>query len=180
MKIFIIGPCSTGKSTLAQYLSQKLLIPYICLDDLFIDFGSITMSHHAYYPTEKVDENIRRVTELKNWIVEGPYAIDVFFEESDLIVFTSRSLIRAIFWQWKRVFTDPLQLKRWGIINNLILSKLIFHQYIDKSDTCLYQGVKYPTLANLKNRLHHFGDKVIILGARSNNRTLFKQLGLLE
>lgn len=179
-RILIVGPCSTGKSTLARLISQKMLLPYFCLDDLFIDFDSITPTHRDFYSKEVIENNIKEILKHSSWVAEGPYVIKPFFEKCDVIVFTSRSLLTALLWQWKRFFTDPLQIHRWGLGNNLLLSKLIIHQYLDKNHFYKFQGVNYPTLVYFNEQCNKYRPKVFVLNDKVDYHNLYKHFSLLQ
>lgn len=146
MKIYIIGPCSTGKSTLSEKLSRELNIKQISLDDFYIDFNSITVTHRSVFSRKKIDEKIDQMMKQNDWIVEGPYFEKRIIDEADLIVYSRRNLWLALLWQWKRFFTDPVQIKKWGVVNNLLLSWLIINQYWQNGEKFEFQEVEYPTV----------------------------------
>jgi len=112
---------------------------------------------------------LNEVLKKKNWIVEGPYFEPKILNGANMIIFTPRNLTTALLWQWKRFFTDPVQIKKWGVVNNLLLSKLIFNQYLDKGSYYLFQEVRYPTLKYLNKVLsgHKYQNKVQVL--KKNN-----------
>ena len=64
--------------------------------------------------------------------MEGIYAVDKVFKEADLIILIDLPLKIALFWQWKRYFTDESQRSTYGFINNLALTKQIMGQYLKK------------------------------------------------
>ena len=71
MKIFIIGGPGSGKTTLANRLSEQYGISYYDLDDLFWDN---TAAHYGTKrdPAER-DALLDRILSESDWIIEGVY-----------------------------------------------------------------------------------------------------------
>lgn len=153
MKIYIIGPCSTGKSTLASKLASDLGVKKFSLDEFYIDFESITRSNRKTFSRDKIEKDIDKVLTQKNWIVEGPYYEKELIEAAEMVIYTRRNLLTALIWQWKRFFTDPVQIQKWGVINNLLLSGVIINQYIRGQNSFWFQGLEYPTVKMFDRKL---------------------------
>ena len=153
MKVYIIGPCSTGKTTLAKQLADKYKISSYTLDSFYIDFDSITVGSRSIYPREKIEKDLDSVLVKKDWIVEGTYLENRLLDAADRIIFTPRNIGIALLWQWKRFFIDPIQIKKWGIWNNILLSSVVLNQFFGKGDFYLFQEVNYPTCKYLAKML---------------------------
>ena len=95
MKIRIIGPCGSGKSTVAKKLSQKYGIPYFEIDDVVWNREYINKRHTL----NMRDSLLKQIVSKKSWIIEGSHSTWTknTFEESDIIFFlTPHVLIRDI------------------------------------------------------------------------------------
>lgn len=71
MKIHIIGGSGSGKSFLANKLSQEYNIPHYDLDDIMWDNESITYGVKRSLAERKV--LLEEILEKDNWIIEGVY-----------------------------------------------------------------------------------------------------------
>ena len=71
MKIFIIGPAGSGKTTLAEQLSELLNYPHTDLDDLFWD------NQKDFFEIKREDtvrnKMYEKLLSQKSWIIEGAY-----------------------------------------------------------------------------------------------------------
>lgn len=66
MRIYIIGPCGSGKSTLGKYLSNKLNIKYYELDCVVFD----DKNNHRRRTDEEVKEIFDKIIDTSDWIIE--------------------------------------------------------------------------------------------------------------
>lgn len=102
MKLYIIGPVGSGKTTLAQNLSLYFKIPYYELDNVVYEYnpnGDIKRSK------EEIEEIFNEILKQDNWIIEdvGRTVFNKGFEQADKIIYIK--LLRIIL--YKRV------IKRW-------------------------------------------------------------------
>ncbi|HOZ81109.1 MAG TPA: hypothetical protein PK370_02730 [Candidatus Woesebacteria bacterium] len=130
MKINIIGPSCVGKTTMARMISKNKGWPHFDLDLEFIDRDYLAETKIFRY-REKKDYSLRikKILESKNWIIEGVYAVEEVFKQSDVIIFINLPIWVPLRWQWKRYFTDKSQRDTYGFLNNLGLTKEIISQY---------------------------------------------------
>ena len=104
MKIHIIGCSGTGKTYMAERLSEKYKIPHFDLDDIQWDNNS-----HAYgvkMPIERRDSLLQDMLKKDSWIIEGVYYawVQECFENADIIyvldmpkhIYKTRIIIRFI------------------------------------------------------------------------------------
>lgn len=135
MKIYIVGPSCVGKTTLARKLSEKFKIESVDLDQVFINFEALKKNKNFEFVCPKeYGKRINKILKKKDWIIEGVYPVKEIFKSADVVVHLHRCLIKPLFWQWKRFFTDERQRKVFGWKNNLWLTSDIIRQYRDKCD----------------------------------------------
>lgn len=104
MKIHIIGCSGSGKTHLAQALSQKYGIPHFDLDD--IQWDNHAQGYGVKMSPEKRNALLQEILQNDQWILEGVYYTWVLqsFEEADRIyvldmpkhVYISRIILRSI------------------------------------------------------------------------------------
>lgn len=85
MKIYIIGPTGSGKSTLSRFLSKKHKIKEYELDLLVYD----DENGHIKRPVEVREEMFNKILKKKSWIIED-VGRDVFKEgrkQADIIYY---------------------------------------------------------------------------------------------
>ncbi|WP_412989355.1 DNA topology modulation protein FlaR [Pediococcus siamensis] len=101
MKIRIIGPVGSGKTTLANRLSLKYQIPVTSLDDL----NWIRRPQGDVHRTiEQRNRLLNEVLKQKDWIIEGVqyrYGQESF-ADADIIYFKDVRHLRNLFYLWKR------------------------------------------------------------------------------
>lgn len=104
MKIHIIGCSGSGKTYLAEALSEKYNIPHFDLDD--IQWDNNMDGYGVKMPIEKRTELLNKILENDSWIIEGVYYAWVgdCFRDADKIyvldiskrVYTYRIIKRVI------------------------------------------------------------------------------------
>lgn len=102
MKIYIIGPPASGKTTLAKKLSEKYKIEYFELDLLVFD----DENDHKRRSDEEILNKFNEILDKKNWIIEdvGRTKFIKGIELSDRIYylkFSKMQIIKRIFKRWK-------------------------------------------------------------------------------
>ena len=135
MKIYIVGSSCVGKTTLARKLSEKFNIESVDLDRVFINLELLKKNKNfGFVSPREYKARIKKILKKRDWIIEGVYPVKEIFESADVVVHLHRCLIKPLFWQWKRFFTDEKQRKTFGLKNNLWLTSDIIRQYTDKCD----------------------------------------------
>ena len=109
MKITIIGqPCS-GKSTLANKISEDFCIPHIHIDRFWFEAGGQKIKPSNEKEIEKVRDHVREkvVEALKQdaWVSDGWYSRvqTLISKQADQIIFLDIPLYRRLFNQFKRM-----------------------------------------------------------------------------
>lgn len=161
MKINIIGPTGSGKTFLAEKLSQKLKIPQVSLD--YVLFKHTRDKHREELPENEWRANLLKLLGEKDWIIEGVNPIIEVFETADMIIYLRPSISTALFRQWKRYFTDPKQKKEHGFKNNLKLSQYLIRQYQQHEDKGKEDDPKYSRVKKLDRILKKYKEKVVWL-----------------
>lgn len=96
-RIVIIGTTSSGKSTLAERLAQRLDLRCIDLDALHWE------PNWTEAPLEVFRERVRTATQATGWVIAGNYHVvrDLVWSQAEVIIWLDYSLPR-IFWQLTR------------------------------------------------------------------------------
>ena len=156
MRIHIIGCSGSGKSYLADKLSEKYNIPHFDLDDLQWDNNA---EHYGVkMPEEKRDAMLREIVSGPDWIVEGVYYKWVLdsFDTADLIY----------------VLDMPRRLYRRRIILRFIKRKLGLAEGKKESLKSLINLLKWTkkfqneNMPKIKEILEKYPDKVVWLSSK--------------
>ena len=85
MKIHIIGSSGTGKTYLAERLSNKYNIPHYDLDNIYWDNSS--EKYGIKTEIEKRDKLLQSILKKDSWIIEGIYYkwLEQSFKNADII-----------------------------------------------------------------------------------------------
>jgi adenylate kinase family enzyme len=104
MKIHIIGGSGTGKSYIAEKISQQYGIPHYDLDDIFWD--NTSDSYGTKMPIAKRTEKLNDILINSDWIIEGVFydwlrnsfssADYIFILKTSSFIFYSRIIRRFI------------------------------------------------------------------------------------
>lgn len=151
-KIYVVGASGSGKTYLAKKLADKHKIIPTSLDYIFY-------KHTKEKTREELSEKewnlkLQEVLRKKTWIIEGVNLIPDVFEKADLIIYLRKSLANTIFNQWKRYFSDPVQRREHGFVNNLKLSRYLARQHLQKEDLSKVNDVKYSRVRKLDRILN--------------------------
>jgi adenylate kinase family enzyme len=111
-RIIVIGSSNAGKSTLAEQLAERLMVPFVELDGLHWEPGWVPAEREVFR------ERVRRAIEPEAWVMAGNYTrhqLDVSWPVADTIVWLDMPmhlvLRRAIRRSWQRSRSrEPL----WG------------------------------------------------------------------
>lgn len=164
MKIYILGPSASGKTTLAKKIARK--------EDILIFHSDFVLTEYNGRDRRKRtrEEYMKKVKEIlakDKWIFEGKHIIKKLLEAADKIIWLKPSLFVTLFQQWKRYFTDKNQRERFTFINNLQLSSIIIHHYLGREDLSSKSDPRYAHQKKYKRILRKYRDKVIEI--KSNN-----------
>ena len=158
MRIDIVGPPASGKSTLAMEISRKLSIPHIHLDRFWFENGG-RQSRLTTPNIEQVRERIREKTleAIKDeaWVSDGTYLHiqDEVVNRADVLIFLDVPLGRRLLNHAKRAFLEPKMHKEVNMWDDLTF----FVELIRRT---------YTSGPKLRNFVHEHKDKMIVL--RSN------------
>ncbi len=179
-RIYVVGMSASGKSTLAQLLSVKLDCKCIGLDSLYWDLKKTLPGKQVLRSIEDRERRITRLTNKDEWVLDGIYLEDKLFASADLIIFLQQSLLRSLFWQWRRYFQDPVQQEVYGLKNNLNLSKIILMQHDRARPGFTFDGYYYSTMYNLKKYLcTHYKEKLLVCSG-TNYKPILEKIGIMH
>ena len=159
MKIYIVGPVSSGKSTLAQELSITLNIPYKSLDEVVHIPDKFNVWGNRKRGVEERDKLFHSVIQQPKWIIEdvGRPCFEEGLNQADIIVLLDVST----------------QIRQYRIIKRWIKQRLGVEKCIYNSGFKMLKSMFKWTKAydngkdNLKERIMTYQEKVITL---RNNR----------
>lgn len=129
MRIYIFGPTAVGKTTLAHKLSIQYAIPHIELDQLMF---RVVNKKRIRQKDSKIKNELRKYKKKQDWIIEGVYLFDEYFEKADKIIYLKAPLFVLLFRQWRRYFKDKSERKIFGFKNNFTLSIRTIARFISK------------------------------------------------
>jgi len=117
MKILIFGIVASGKTTLAQKLSNELKVPYYEGDNIAWGFPKEKRYKRS---NEEQEEIIEKINKKGNWIVEGTYreSQKVLYKYADKIIFLD----------------TPLYIRKFRIVYRFIKQQLGIEKCNYKSD----------------------------------------------
>jgi len=100
-KVFIIGICGAGKSTLARQLSQKIEFPVIHLDQYYWKSGWVTQEKKDF------ENKVKELSKQESWIMDGNYSstFNIRFAQADTLIVLDYSRYMAIFRSTKRIIS---------------------------------------------------------------------------
>ena len=124
-KIYIIGPESSGKSTLAKILSKKLKIRHYDLDDVVWSRRYDRKRSH-----ERRLKKLKAIIKKKSWIIEGIFGgwTEPVFKKAELIIMLNlnysllvKNLLKTLlFGRFKGYEKDKTSLKNtWKLIKHV-------------------------------------------------------------
>lgn len=178
MKVAIIGPSSSGKTTLASILAKVNRISHVNLDKVFIDWEKTSKKKFVFKSKEEVEKKICKVLKKNNWIIEGIYPIDDILKKADIIIFLKTGFFVSIIWQWYRFLNSPMQQEKFGFVNCLALSAIIFQQHYSKSENFLVYGrnYEYYSMRGFEKVLEPFKGKVYQVSTKEDKNLVKMEL----
>lgn len=103
-RIVVVGATSSGKSTLAERLAQKLNLEYIELDALYWKAGWVSSSDDEFR------EKVKAATQKPGWVVAGNYGVtrDIIWPRAEAVIWLDYPfflilgrLLRRIWMRWQ-------------------------------------------------------------------------------
>ena len=167
MKIHIIGCSGSGKTYLANALSEKYKIPHFDLDD--IQWDNTAREYGTKRPLDKRKALLQEVLSNDAWIIEGVYYswVQQSFDEADKIyvldmpryLYKSRIMIRSV----KR---------KLGILKGKKETLKSVWNLLKWTETFQNKNMK-----EIKRILDRYGDKVIWLSSKKDVEKIIKAVG---
>ena len=165
MKIHIIGCSGSGKTYLANKLSDKYHVPHFDLDDIQWDNNSD--SYGVKRPLEEKLEMLQKICTYDAWIIEGVYYawVQQSFEEADVIY----------------VLDMPLFLCKIRIMWRFVKRKLHMEKGKRESLKSLYQLLKWTNVFQKKNRqeikliMEKYKEKVVYIKSSKDVRKVIEE-----
>ncbi len=113
MRISIIGHSSSGKSTLAKKISEKLGIPHLHIDRLWFESGAYRMLHpknadKLEKAREWIKGEVAKWIQQKDWVSDGWYSKvqPMVTGAADVLIYIDIPLWKRMMNHLKRTFTD--------------------------------------------------------------------------
>lgn len=161
MKIYIIGPTGSGKSTLGRYLSKKYNIDYYELDKIVFDDETFVGIEHRRRTDDEIQVMFGEILKKDDWIIEdiGRSKFELGREKADIIYYINlphKEVFKRVRLRWLK--------QRLGKYHYDYPPT--FLQYIDMIRTTKSYYKKEPKKLE---ELEKFKDKVIFLDKKDLN-----------
>lgn len=162
MKIVVLGPVASGKTTLAEKLSQEIGIPVFHMDEIV---------HDDEHDTKRTDEEQRQmindiIRKEKEWIIEGMprNQLEVLASNATTIIYlyVDKKELKWRFW-WR-----CLKIKRGVMKVKYKMNNQLYHRmkkYIEEDN--------HETLKELQKK---YSSKLIIIRNKKEEEIFFKAL----
>jgi adenylate kinase family enzyme len=168
MKIYIVGPVASGKSTLARGLSKELDIPYQSLDEVVhIPDKSHSWGNRKREATER-DQMFQSIILQPSWIIEDVGR--TFFEEG--LKAADRIILLEV----------PSSIRKYRIVKRWMKQILGIEKCIYRPGLKMLKGMFRWTRAydtgedNLKERIAVYKDKVVTLRNNKDIKVHLKEI----
>jgi adenylate kinase family enzyme len=101
LRVSIVGPWGSGKSTLGPRLASSLGVPYVELDAIF------HLPNWTHPPTDEFRASMREIVASDGWVIDGNHSTvrDLVWERADTVVWLD--LPRSV--AMRRVITRTLR-----------------------------------------------------------------------
>ncbi len=170
MKIYILGPSASGKTTLAKKIAEKKDLPVFHSDFVLTEYNG---RKRRKLDKEDYMEKVEDILAKDKWIFEGKHIISRLLNEADQIVWLKTPLLVTLFRQWKRYFTDQDQRKRFTFKSNLQLSVVIICQYLCWEDKSKKDDPRHCRQKKYGRILREYKDKVVEIKTDKDIEDLF-------
>lgn len=155
MKIYIVGSVSSGKSTFANKISEKLKVNYTSLDDVVYMIDKVNSFSNIKRDVKDRDNLFYSIIQQKNWIVEdvGRSCFKDGLKEADIII----------------LLEPPKSIRNYRIIKRFIkqrlgLEKCGYNPSFQMLKNMLKWSRDYDSGKDkLKHRISGYREKTIIL-----------------
>jgi len=171
MRVYILGPSATGKTTLAKKIAKKKNIPIFHSDFVLTEYEG---RKRRKLTKQEYMEKVNQLLDKDKWIFEGKHIIHELLEAADKIIWLRTPLRITLYRQWKRYFTDEDQRKRFTFRNNLKLSAVILTQCLGKEDINRSDDPRYAHQKKYKRILKKYKDKVVEIKTDKDIKVLVK------
>lgn len=172
MRVNIIGPSASGKTTLAKKISSLHSLEHLDLD--YVRFEFLGPKKRRKISRSVYMKKVREVISKPNWVIEGINPIIEVFKMADLVIWLKPKFHMALFRQWKRYFTDPRQRYEHGFISNIKLSRYIIRQYFEVPTPDKDPNKTWTR--SVQNELRQFQEKLHIIDSRDKEKQFFEIL----
>ena len=159
MRISIIGPSASGKTTLAKIISSKYHLKHISLDHLL--FTLLPNKKRVAVPRHKYLAQLEKITTKNSWIIEGINPIEKILNRADIIIWLKPSVTRCLYQQWKRFVIEKEQREKYGFFNNVNLSIYILKQHLGKPNP--QNDPKQTWVKSVSKILKKYKQKTVVL-----------------
>ena len=124
-KVYIVGIVASGKTTFAKKLSIEANIPFYELD--CVVYVKTNNGRYKRTPEEQMEE-LRRIDDLGDWIIEGTYreSCKCLLDMSDEIIFLDPPLWLRKYRILKRFIKQQLHLEACHYKSNLTMLKMMY------------------------------------------------------
>ena len=170
MKIYIVGPVSSGKSTLAKKLSEILDIPYHALDEVVHIPDKSNSWGTRRRGTEERDKLFCSIIQQPEWVIEdvGRPCFEKALKAADRII----------------LLELPVRVRNYRIIKRWIKQKLGIEKCIYNPRyemlKCMLQWSKNYDMGKdeLKIRISSYQEKTVVLRNTSDVKALLGNLSI--
>ena len=155
MKIYIVGPVGSGKTTFAKRMSDKTGIPYFELDSVRFGAGSSECILNVKREDDELNKIFNVIIDGENWIIEdvGRPCFEEGLKRANLIILLDMNTGLIMFRIFKRWLKQILNIEKSNykpnILNLCKMYKWLFNYKYGKD--------------GLKERLLHYKYKICVL-----------------
>lgn len=145
-----MGPCVTGKTTLANYLANQLKIAKCSLDDIFIDFKKTGNGKVVYFNDKICQGRLKKVIEKNSWIVEGEFHLEKLAKMADFVVYVNKGVWQRLYYAVRRYIMVAEVRNKFGFGSTLVFLKFILRQAFSRQNTTVYFGKEFLSVRGFK------------------------------
>lgn len=176
VRIYITGPCVTGKTTFAKFLSKELGVKTYSLDELFIDFKKTGNGKVVYFDDKTCKERLAKVTNTKSWIIEGEFHIKELASMSDYTVYATKSVVYRLYLATRRYILNAEVRKKFGFASTVVFLKFIARQSLDTKKTTKYFGKDFLSVVGFEEFVSRIPRQKLLLLKDFQYKTLLASM----